>query len=309
MRSRLVNVVLLLLATASQAQPSRSDTLKIVLLGTGSGPGVRVDRYGPSLLVEAGDEKLLFDCGRGALLRLTQAGVSLQDVTKLFVTHLHSDHILDIPDLLLAPWGGRSTRTKPLEVWGPQGTVGMMDHLQQAFAYDIRIRQADQKLPAAGIRVVSHDIGEGVVYERNDVKVTAFLVDHGMVQPAFGYRVDYAGRSVAISGDTRPSENLIRFSKGVDVLVHEVLDPDESSQKPTRYTKDQLVSIIDHHTAPEEAGEVFSKVKPRLAVFSHTRGNPGILPKARSTYTGRMEVGEDLMMITVGEEIEVKRLR
>jgi ribonuclease Z len=145
------------------------------------------------------------------------------------------------------------------------------------------------------------------VYERIGVKVTAFLVDHGPAKPAFGYRVDYRGHSVVLSGDTRPSENLVQFSKGTDVLIHETLDPEFFRNVASNQTEEQRQRIVAHHTTPEQAGEIFSKVRPKLAVFSHAAGNPGIMEKARKTYSGRMEMGEDLMVITVGDTVEVQR--
>lgn len=134
----------------------------------------------------------------------------------------------------------------------------MMDHIQQAFAVDIHLRRdVDEKRPAEGIKVVSHDIQQGVVFDDQGVKVTAFLVEHGLVKPAFGYRVDYRGRSVVLSGDTRASENLILFSQGVDVLIHEVADGEVNPEGGRR------------HITPGQAGELFTRVKPRLAVYSH----------------------------------------
>src|SRR6185295_9032016 len=157
-------------------------------------------------------------------------------ISRVFLTHLHSDHVLQLPDLLLTGWvgapggsvqgGSVPGRAVPLEVWGLDGTRDMMSALEKAFAFDIHIRRdVDEKFSADGIRVRSHDIKEGVVLDEDGVKVTAFLVDHAPIVPAFGYRVDYHGHSVVLSGDTRLSENLIRHAKGVDVLIHETFDP------------------------------------------------------------------------------------
>jgi ribonuclease Z len=290
------------------AQSTKPAVIKVTLLGTAPGPPVRLQRYQATTLVEANGERLLFDCGRGVLVRLEQAKIPADTVNKLFLTHLHSDHVVDIPDLLLTPWSARTARSGPLQVWGPEGTVSMMDHLQQAFAFDIHIRRdVDEKFSPEGIKVVSHDIKEGVVYDKNGVKVTAFLVDHGPVKPAFGYRVDYAGHAVALSGDTRPSDNLVQFSKGVDVLIHEALDPDLFKAAASQQTAEQRKAIINHHTMPEQAGEIFSRVKPKLAVFSHVEASPTIINKASKTYTGPMELGEDLMVIDIGDTVEVHR--
>jgi ribonuclease Z len=289
---------------ATQAPAPRE--IKVTLLGTASGPPVRLDRYQMSTLVEAGGERLLFDCGRGTTLRLTQAGLSIADVNKVFITHLHSDHIVDIPDLYLSGWAARSQRKLPFQVWGPAGTHAMMENLQKAFAFDIHIRRdVDEHFSAEGIKAISHDISEGIVYEKNGVKVTAFLVDHGPVKPAFGYRVDYAGHSVAISGDTRPSENLVKYSQGVDVLIHEAIDPDGFRKHPGSLTAAQAQAILNHHSTPEQAGEIFARVKPRLAVYSHYPDDADLLNATRKTYSGPLQVGEDLMTIDIGGAITV----
>jgi ribonuclease Z len=289
----------------------RGQNLKVTLLGTGT-PNPRIERFGPSTLVEAGGEKLLFDGGRGVTLRLGQVSILPRDLTAIFLTHLHSDHIVGIPDLWLTGW--LRGRTGSFRIWGPAGTREMMGSLEKAYQVDIRFRIVDEKLNPEGVAVLAEDITEGVVYEKNGVKVTAFDVDHGpVVKPALGYRIDYRGQSVVISGDTRFSENLIRFSKGVDVLIHEV-----GAAKEELMSKSEAVRrIIAHHTTPEEAGRVFDRVRPKLAVYSHLAlpSTPGIseltvqdlIALTRKTYSGSLEVGEDLMTIEIGNKIEVRR--
>jgi len=177
----------------------------------------------------------------------------------------------------------------------------MMDALRKAYEFDIQVRSnsANQR----GVEVMSRDINEGVVYERNGVRVTAFLVDHGRVKPAFGFRVDYGGHSVALSGDTRFSENLIRHAAGVDVLIHEAAD--EATLE--RFTPEQRARTIALHTTVEQAGEVFSRVKPRVAVYSHAGESQNIIARTRTTYSGPLESGDDLMTIEVGDSIDIRR--
>jgi len=302
-----IKVASSLAVVASLAAVSYAQELKVTLLGTGN-PRPVMSRFGPSILVEAGDEKLLFDCGRGATQRVYQLQIPFNDISVLFLTHLHSDHTVGIPDLWLTGWVmGRST---PLPVWGPEGTKAMMEHLQQAYAFDIHIRRdVDTKLPGAGAEVIARDIQEGVVYNSAGVKVTAFLVDHGEIKPAFGYRVDYRGHSVTLSGDTRPSENLIKVAQGTDVLIHEVIDPEAFGETTSTDTPEQRKKIIEHHTTPEQAGTIFARVKPKLAVYSHIvpPDVPDVIPHTRKTYAGPLEVGEDLMTIEIGDKIEVHR--
>lgn len=287
------------------SQPTSSSNLKVVLLGTGVGPPMNLQQYGASTLIEAGGVRLLFDCGRGATIRLAQVGVPHGSISRLFLTHLHSDHVIQIPDLLLTGWVGGGRKT-PLEVWGPSGTRDMMDHMLQTFAFDIHMRRdVDEKVPGEGIKVVSHDIKQGVVFDEQGIKVTAFLVDHSPVTPAFGYRVDYSGHSVVLSGDTRVSENLIRFAQGVDVLVHEALDADTiRAWFPTNPKAAE--AILAKHTTPEQAGEVFVRVKPRLAVYSHAPNTERVMAQTRKTYSGPLEGAEDMLTIEIGEKIEVR---
>ncbi len=299
--------LLLFSATLTLPPSGQGQHFKVTLLGTGY-PKPRIDRFGPSILVEAGNEKLLFDCGRGATQRLEQIKLPFAEVSALFLTHLHSDHIVGIPDLWLTGWV--EGRKAAFRVWGPAGTKQMMSHLEQAYEFDIRIRRdVDEKLPAGGVAVVAKDIDQGVVYENEGVKVTAFTVDHGPVKPALGYRIDFAGHSVVLSGDTRFSENLIRFSEGTDVLVHEVIDPDAFRARNPAFSAERVRIVVAHHTTPGEAGSVFARVKPRLAVYSHIvpGDDPDLIPLTRKTYSGPLEVGEDLMSIEIGEKVVVHR--
>lgn len=291
-------------AQASLPSPL-NPALKIVVLGSGGGPPADTQRYGPSILVETGGEKLLFDCGRAAVIRLAEAGVDRREIDKIFLTHLHSDHILSMPDILLTGW--TSGRKTPLRVWGPSGTKKMMADLVKAFAFDIHIRRdVDEKFSKEGIIVEPNDIHEGIVYKHNGVTVTAFLVDHGPVKPAFGYRVDAGGHSVALSGDTRLSENLIRYAAGVDVLVHEVSTVSIETLMARGATRQQAENVINHHTSAAETGIVFSRTKPRLAVYAHGGGSAAV-EGARKNYSGPIESADDLTTILVGETVEVQR--
>lgn len=184
----------------------------------------------------------------------------------------------------------------------------MMSHLEQAYQFDIHIRRdVDEKLPSQGVVVVAKDVDQGVVYENEGIKVTAFLVDHGPVAPAFGYRIDFAGHSIVLSGDTRYSENLIHFSEGVDVLIHEVIDPGAFRVENPSTSTERIQTVVAHHTTPEQAGTIFARVKPKLAVYSHIvpGGTTGLIDLTRKKYSGPLEVGEDLMRVEVGEKVVV----
>lgn len=303
-------------STAVAGHDRAEPAIRVTLLGTGR-PDPVIDRFGPSTLVEAGGETLLIDCGRGATQRLWQLGIPLSRVGHVFLTHLHSDHTVGLPDLWLTGWlptpyGRRAT---PLGVSGPSGTQGMTAALTTAFAWDIDRRGRGEGLPMPGVALDAHDVQPGVVFERNGVKVTAFLVDHGgLLEPAYGYRVDHRERSVVVSGDTRQSESLIKAAAGVDVLVHEVI------AAPTALLAQSETArrIVGFHTLPEDAGRVFARVRPRLAVYSHVvllTTDPAfpppsvteLTPRTKTTYDGPLEVGEDLMSIEIGRDVQVRR--
>lgn len=277
--------------------------IKVTLLGTGT-PQPIMDRFGASTLVQAGSETLLFDAGRGCLQRLRQIKVSYDTIDALFLTHLHSDHIVGIPDLWLTGWL-TSKRALPLKVFGPIGTDSMIDYLQKAFVYDIKIRIEDDKAPEEGSKLLAAEIQQGVVYENNGVKVIAFLVDHYPVVPAFGYRIEYKGHSVVLSGDTRYSQNLIKYARGTDLLIHEVvIAPDTLSKSDPKY------NILAHHTTPEQAGKVFNAVKPKLAAYSHIAKLYGhteqeLLKRTKVNYSGPIIIGEDLMSFSIGDSVSV----
>lgn len=288
----------------AQAPNPPAGDIRITILGIAAGPPPRVGVAGISTLVEAGNERFLFDAGRGLMQRLVEAGVQTSAVSKLFLTHLHSDHIVDVPDLLLSGWAGLPPRRVPLEVWGPEGTRDMMGHLEQAFAFDIHMRRdVDEHTPASGIQVVAHDIREGTFYEKDGVTVTAFLVDHGPVKPAYGFRLNYRGRSVCLSGDTRPIPSLVEACRGVDVLIHEAID--EAMVRKFAQNEQLYEAIVGHHTNPEQAADIFQRVHPRLAVFSHIQPGSEILARTRKLYGGRVEEGRDLMVIDVGADVVV----
>jgi ribonuclease Z len=262
-----------------------------MLLGTGT-PFPDADRYGPAILVQAGPKNLLFDSGRGTVIRLAQAGVPVSSVREVFLTHLHSDHLVGIPDVWLTGWF--LGRTLPFRMWGPDGTRKFADHLTQAFAGDVEIRQRyPESLPADAVRIEAHDIKQGTIYRDDQLLVTAFDVDHAHVVPALGYRVEYAGHSVVISGDTKLSQNLIRYAKNTDCLIHVAWMASSKNSTPAG-----LRSLA----SAEDAGRVFASVRPKLAVAYHYLDEDALEEAVRTEYTGPFVIGRDLMVIEIGED-------
>ena len=282
------------------------DLFRVTLLGSGAPPPV-LDRFGPSTLVEAGKEKLIFDAGRGAMQRLHQLSIPFADITGVFLTHHHSDHVVGFVDLWLTGWIGRpwGMRKTPLRVWGPDGTKQMMEHLPKAFHVDIRVRS--HNYPPEGVKLEADGINEGMVFDRNGVRIFAFEVDHGGEDlPAFGYRINYRGHSVVFSGDTTFNENLIRHAKGTDLLIHEVT----AAAGAAAENQEQLKRISSNHTTPDQAGIVFSRVQPKLAVYNHLLLFGGakaedLIPATRANYAGPLVVGEDLMAFDIGNTVEI----
>lgn len=314
--TRCLHVIAVLLLLLSARPAAAADEFRVTLLGTGD-PIPRLDRFGPATLVEVGGQRLLFDVGRGATQRLTQLGIPLRDVTAVFLTHFHSDHVSGIPDLWMTGWlpPAFGRRTTPFAVWGPVGTESLLKHLEQAFEANTRIRIPDELLAPEGIKTVAHEFPrDGVVYAVDGVQVSAFAVDHGeYIKPAYGYRIDYKGRAVVISGDTRYDDNLIKAAKGADLVIHEVaLASDELLASSAQFRR-----IVAHHTTPEQAGTVFAKVNPKLAVYTHLvlLSGPGIpeaplaslITRTRSSYQGPLVIGEDLMSFIVDDRVSILR--
>ena len=290
-------------------------TFRVTLLGTGT-PIPIPGRFGPSTLIEAGDQIILIDAGRGATIRMFQLGIPIGRIDALLLTHFHSDHTVGIPDVWLTGWLSShfGARKGPFNVIGPAGTEVLMQHLEKAYWRDIEIRMEDEKLAREDVAITVKEFTEdGMVYEHGDLRITAFTVDHGdAIKPAYGYRIDYQGRVAVVSGDTRYNENVVRYAEGADLLIHEV-----AMARPELLTEPYIQRIVNHHTSPQEAGSVFARTRPKLAAFTHlvmlaspTVRAPSVdelIAATRETYRGPLEVGEDLMSFEIADAVTVRR--
>lgn len=302
---QLKTVVLLGALLLGGAQAMAADgVFRVTLLGTGT-PVPSPERFGYSTLIEAGDQKLVFDFGRGVTIRLAQLRIPFGTINAHFLTHFHSDHLNGLPDLWLTGWlrPPYAQRNHPMSIYGPPGLVKLTRGLTEAFTRDIEIRKEDEKDPDAGIAFDVHEKPPGLMYEEGGVRVTSFLNDHGpLVTPSYGYKIEYGGRAVVLSGDTRYSAEVARQAKEADLLVHCVtVIPDELLKKVPAYQ-----AIYQHLASPEAAGRVFSEARPKLAVYSHIGLNgdaraEDLVARTRTVYDGPLQVGRDLMTITIGD--------
>ena len=279
-----------------------ADYLEVTLLGTGT-PRPSIERFGSATLVSAGGQNFLFDVGRGATIRLHQAGLTPNMIDKVFLTHLHSDHISGLDDLWITGWVWQ--RQSLLSVSGPTGTHQLVEGLRQAYASDISYREKNVNLDTDLAKIKSNEINEGIVYQENGVTIRAFLVEHAPVKPAFGYRIEFGDRAVVISGDTTYSENLIKHSQQADLLIHEITAAEPSLLKRNK----RLSKIVAYHTMPGQMSDVLNKTQPRQAVLNHILlfgvSESDVIKEIKSHYTGDVVMGYDLMKIGVGDTIRI----
>lgn len=286
-------------------QAAYADYLEVTLLGTGT-PRPSIERFGSATLVSAGGQFFLFDVGRGATIRLKQAGITPNQIDKVFLTHLHSDHISGLDDLWITGWVWQ--RQQLLDVSGPTGTHQLVNGLRDAYAADISYRGANVGLDDDKAKIESVEIEPGVVYQQEGVTIRAFLVEHAPVKPAYGYRVEFGDRVVVISGDTTYSENLVKHAQKADLLIHEITAADPALLKRNK----RLNSVVAYHTNPDQMAEVLNKTNPRLAVLNHVLlfavSEEQVIDKIKMQYSGDVTMGYDLMKIGVGNTINIQRI-
>lgn len=284
------------------AETLDSETTQIVMLGTGT-PNPFPDRSGPSAAIVVNDEPYLIDFGPGVVRQASAMspeyggsvkGLAVENIKHAFLTHLHSDHTVGLPDLILTAW--TVGRDEPLKLFGPEGTKHMADKVLEAYEEDIRYRlYSEQPANNEGWRVETHEIREtGLVFEDHNVKVEAFRVPHGSWPEAWGYRFTTPDTVIVISGDTAPSDVLKQYSQGADVLIHEVYSEEGFAKKEPQWQKYHA----KNHTSTSELGRLASEVKPKLLILYHQllwgSTHETLIDEVKSEFSGTVVSARDL---------------
>ena len=273
--------------------------LSVTLLGTGS-PLPDPNRAGPATLVSAGGEHYLVDAGRGVLMRLAAADLGAPDLAAVLITHLHSDHITDLSDIVTTRWV-MSMEPAPLTIVGPVGTKAVVAHIVASLAPDIGYRMAHHADLGHPPPVEVVEVEGGPVRSFGDVAIRCGPTDHKPVQPSVGYRFDHAGASLVVAGDTVPCPGLDGLCAGADALVHTVIRKDVIAAIPIQRLQDTL----DYHSSPEEAAQTAQRAGIATLVLTHYV--PAIQPGggddwrqlAAAHFDGRIELGDDLHRVEV----------
>jgi ribonuclease BN (tRNA processing enzyme) len=278
---------------------------RLILLGTAGGPTPKPNRAAPAQVIVVNGNSYVIDCGNGVARQLILAKLKLGSIRSVFLTHQHSDHNADYGNLLLLGWG--ADLAARVDTYGPPPLSRMTSQFLELNDYDIRTRIKDEGRPPLNDLIFPHEITEGgLVMQDENVKVTAALVDHPPVVPAFAYRFDCADRSIVISGDTRPSDALVKLAQGADVLVHEVmhlpsLDKLIATEPNAKTLREHLIAS---HTTTEQVGRIATKAGVKTLVLSHFI--PGGYPflndeiwfdAVRPYFSGNLIVGRDLLEI------------
>ncbi|MEP3654875.1 MAG: MBL fold metallo-hydrolase [Litorimonas sp.] len=290
------------------------DGLHVILIGTGS-PLADPSRAGPSTAVIAGKRVFIIDSGGGAVRKMGEIGLSPAATERVLLTHFHSDHIDGLGELMLQRWAGGGY-TAPMPIHGPTGVTEVVNGLNLAYTQDKGYRVAHHGadiVPPSGFGGTPIEFEAGLVLDQSGVKILAFEVDHEPVSPSFGYRFEYKGRSVVITGDTAYSDDLARHAENADILISEALNPDmvgviETAARDAGNNRigKIMYDIPDYHITPLQAAEVAQDANAGLLVFTHivpalpTSYLDAVFKKgAADKFSGDIVVGQDGMMFSL----------
>ena len=289
-------LLLLLISTASAST-------KLFILGTGT-PNPNPERMGSSYLVLANDEPYLFDYGTGVVRRIAAFSPSwggeyqaleVENLKYAFLTHIHSDHTLGLADLIITPW--IMGRSEPLKIFGPKGAKNMHTNIIKAYQPDIDYRiYGTQPQNSTGYKVIFNELKDKFVYQDENIKVTAFLNDHGDLQESYGFLIETTDKKILISGDTAMSKNLISYGENLDYLIHEIYSQKGFNNKTPDWQKYHQA----HHTGPKEVAEIANLLQPKSLILSHIlfwgSSEQEILDEVKTFYSGKIIVAEDGMI-------------
>ena len=274
--------------------------LHAVLLGTGT-PAPNPHRCGPSTLIASGTASILVDCGSGTVAQLVKSGRSPVEIDDLFLTHLHSDHYIDLDHFIITRWILGATR--PLTIHGPHGLKKMVDHWMALHAYDIDIRIKTRKRAKAPPEVRVHEIDEGMIFDDDGLKVTAFRVCHYPLDEPYGFRFESSASTIVVSGDTCPCENVVRHARGADLLIHECVDYLRIQVREGggwTNIEERLAHLGETHTLPTELGRIARDAGVSFLATTHMveRSDPEkIRHEISKDFSGKLAIGEDLMKL------------
>ncbi len=275
--------------------------MRLTLLGTGC-PVAHAERYGPAALLRGQGRAVLFDCGSGVTQRLVAAGCPGRTLDAIFLTHLHSDHLVDLYQIVISSW--HQGRDRPQRVFGPPGTRLFVDGTLALWQAELAQRIAHERRPStAALEVEVTEIADGDVYDLGGVSVRAFAVEHQPVRHAFGFAVEGGGRRLAISGDTRACAAVEEAARGADLLLHEVFIHREMQVVPGVRSAETVANVGAYHTASSEVGKLAARAGVGCLVLTHFVP-PGfdraaLLAEVAADYRGPLVIGEDLMTIDI----------
>ena len=275
--------------------------MKLTLLGTGC-PSVDHKRFGPSNLITTNKAKILVDCGSGITQRLHQLKESSANIDALLFTHLHSDHAIDLYQLIISSW--HSYRIKPWKIYGPKGTKKFVNKIMDAWAEERKLRISyEARASAKAFKIDVTEFKSLGDIKVKDLKIKYFEVDHKPVKYAYGFTFIKNNKKLTISGDTKPCENLMKYAQKSDVLLHEVFIEGEILQTNKMRTKQTLHNVKSYHTTSSQVGKVAFITQSKKLVLTHfvpTQFNKNRLKKVIKSDFGKDPIiGEDLMTITI----------
>ncbi|BBH23021.1 ribonuclease Z [Paenibacillus baekrokdamisoli] len=299
-------------------QPEFHEQLTVILLGTGS-PRAFYGRAKPSVVVLAGNKTFLVDCGGGAVDQMIKAGVMPQRVSDVLFTHHHYDHNAGFFDVFITSWRTHITpervykgRSVPMQVYGPETTEAIIGKMRESFEFDVKLRVSYNLSDKAGSQIEYTECNEGVVYDKDGIKITAFEVDHRPVYPAVAYKFEYNGKSAVISGDTIPVPNMIKYAAGTDLLVHEAYNKPWLDELIAQYPEQAqaLANPAKYHTTTLEAADIARRAGVKHLVLTHHIPAPATTEIAEQAYIsgmseiyeGPITVGRDLMSFDLGRD-------